>query len=221
MKLTIFNGSPRGKGSNTKILLDHFTKGFLETGNHSIELFYLIKQDEMQEAVRSFQEAECIILAFPLYTDAMPAIVKTFIEALSPFCESPQKPDVGFIVQSGFPEPIHCRAVEKYLEKLSSRLANRYLGTIIKGGVEGIQVQPPGMTRKLFKNFYNLGRYFGKKNMFDNQIVANFTKKERFGFLTIFAFKILRKTGMFDVYWNRQLKKNNAYKIRFSKPYLD
>ena len=31
MKLTVFNGSPRGKKSNTTILLEHFLKGFMET----------------------------------------------------------------------------------------------------------------------------------------------------------------------------------------------
>ena len=29
MRLTVFNGSPRGKGSNTKVLLEHFTNGFM------------------------------------------------------------------------------------------------------------------------------------------------------------------------------------------------
>jgi len=219
MKLVIFNGSPRGKGSNTRLLMDQFTKGFLEAGAHHAESIYLIKPGEIKKATEKFQEAEIVILAFPLYTDAMPAIVKTFIEELSPLCESSHKPDIGFVVQSGFPEPIHSRAVEKYLEKLSKRIANRYLGTIIKGGVEGIQIQPPRMTKKLFQSFYRLGYIFGEKRIFDKKIMEKFTKKERFNFFTIMAFNIFRKTGMFDIYWNRQLKKNKAYKKRFTKPF--
>ena len=34
--------------------------------------------------VQAFADAECVWLGFPLYTDGMPGIVKTFIEALEP-----------------------------------------------------------------------------------------------------------------------------------------
>jgi len=55
----------------------------------------------------------------------MPGIVKVFIESLEPLCSREGNPDVGFIVQSGFPEAIHSRYVEKYLEKPSLRLGCR------------------------------------------------------------------------------------------------
>ena len=32
MKLAVFNGSPRGKNSNTRILLEHFQNGFENNG---------------------------------------------------------------------------------------------------------------------------------------------------------------------------------------------
>ena len=75
--------------------------------------------------LKLFQEAEQVLLAFPLYTDCMPGIVKVFIESLEPLCSREGNPDVGFIVQSGFPEAIHSRYVEKYLEKPSLRLGCR------------------------------------------------------------------------------------------------
>ena len=40
-------------------------------------------------------------------------------------------PPVGFVVQSGFPEGLHSRYVERYLEKLAARLGSPYLGTIV------------------------------------------------------------------------------------------
>ncbi len=41
MKLTVFNGSPRGKGSNTRVFLEHFLKGFMIKEGNSFELVYL------------------------------------------------------------------------------------------------------------------------------------------------------------------------------------
>jgi NAD(P)H-dependent FMN reductase len=219
MKLTLFNGSPRGKGSNTKLLLEHFTRGFLETEENKVELGYLVKVDEMEELVEMFQDAERVILAFPLYTDAMPGIVKHFIENLEPLCGMKNNPEIGFIVQSGFPEAHHSRFVEKYLEKLAERLKCRYLGTVVRGGVEGIKIQPPRMTKNLFDSFYGLGLHFGKTGAFDEEIVHSLARMENMSAFRRFIFKILGFTGLTNFYWNMQLKKNNAYANRFDRPF--
>lgn len=227
MKLTIFNGSPRGKGSNTKILMDHFCKGFnaaaaeMNTAENllKVNVAYLVHTDKMEEFLELFEESDKIILAFPLYTDSVPGIVKFFIEQLEPFCGRENNPDMGFVVQSGFPEAVHSRAVEKYLEKLTKRLGCKYLGTVIKGGVEGIQVQPPRMTRKLFDSFYRLGFHFGKTGAFDETIVRELAKWERLPGWVLVLFRILAFTGMANMYWNTQLKKNKVFDKRSSKPY--
>ena len=83
MKLTIYNGSPRGKNSNTKILIDHFING-METAKKEweINIHYLNDIKNSDLFVKEFKNSEYIILAFPLYTDAMPGIVKHFIDKL-------------------------------------------------------------------------------------------------------------------------------------------
>jgi len=216
MKLTVFNGSPRGKGSNTKILLEHFINGFMTTDGNTHELAYLNRVKDSDNFIKLFREAEQVLLAFPLYTDAMPAIVKTFIESLEPLCGKEGNPDIGFIVQSGFPEAIHSRYVERYLEKLAVRLRCRYKGTVISGGVEGIRALPAWMTRKLFKSFYELGKSFGETGEFDEQIVCRLAQPER---VTKFQFWVFKLLGH-NLYWNPQLKKNNSFEKRFDKPYM-
>ena len=215
MKLTVFNGSPRGKGSNTKILLEHFINGFMTTDGNTYELAYLNRVKDSDNFIKLFRDAEQVLLAFPLYTDAMPAIVKTFIESLEPLCGREGNPDIGFIVQSGFPEAIHSRYVERYLEKLAVRLRCRYKGTVVRGGVEGIRALPAKMTRKLFKSFYELGKSFGETGEFDEQIVRKLARGEK---LTKFQFRIFKLFG--HNYWNSMLKKNNAFEKRFDKPYI-
>jgi NAD(P)H-dependent FMN reductase len=150
MRLIIFNGSPRGTKSNTRILLEQFTNGFMMEADNQFEIYYLFDTTAVTDHAEAFKNAAYVILAFPLYTNAMPGIVKHFIEALEPLCGRKENPTLGFIVQSGFPEPIHSRFVEKYLIKLVNRLKCEYKGMVIKGGVEGIQVQPSSWTKKLF-----------------------------------------------------------------------
>ncbi len=188
MKLTVFNGSPRGKSSNTKILLEHFMEGFMTTEGNTYVLAYLARVKKSGDFVKLFQEAEQVLLAFPLYTDAMPAIVKAFIESLAPLCGRPENPGIGFMVQGGLPEATHARHLKRYLEKLSTRLGCHYKGTVTKGGIEGIQEQPAMMTRKLFKSFYELGALYGQTGEFDEKMTRNLAQPER---LSRFKFWIL------------------------------
>ena len=217
MKLTVFNGSPRGKGSNTRVLLKHFINGFTATGGNSYELADLVRVKEGDKFVKLFQEAEQVLLAFPLYTDAMPAIVKTFIESLEPLCGRKDNPDIGFIVQGGLPEATHSRYVARYLEKLAARLGCSYKGTVIRGGVESIRATPDWMNRKLFKSFYKLGKTFGETGEFNQQIMLKLAQPER---LSRFSFWFLRLTRH-HLYWNPMLKKNKAFEKRFARPYLE
>lgn len=219
MRLTIFNGSPRGKSSNTKLLMDQFTNGFCESAGNEVETVYLNRTKELPEQVDLFKKAEYVILAFPLYTDAMPGLVKAFIEALEPLCGRSENPSIGFVVQSGFPEPNHSRFVERYLEKLARRLGCRYQGTVVRGGVEGIKIMPKWMTRKLFKNFYELGTKFADENGFDREVMRKLAPREQLSKGRLLFFRILNKTGKGNFLWDMQLKQNKAFEKRFDRPY--
>ena len=217
MELTIFNGSPRGKVSNTKVLVDQFLDGFMKRNGNSYKIVYLNTTKDSDYLVKMFEEAEKFLLAFPLYVDSMPAIVKTFIESLEPLCGRKENPDIGFLVQSGLPESIHSRYVERYLKKLSARLGCNYMGTIIKGGVEGVQAKPVRMNKKLFNSFYQIGKIFGETGKFDEEIIDRLAQPERYSKFYLWLFKLFGKFW----YWDMMLKKNNAYEKRFAKPYVN
>ena len=219
MRLTVFNGSPKGMGSNTKILLDHFLNGFTAGGNHSHEVVYLSRGKNSELPLKKFGEAQTVLLAFPLYYDSMPGLVKDFIESLKPLCGREENPDLGFLVQSGFPEAIHSRYVERYLEKLSRRLGCRYLGTMVKGGVEGIRVMPSRMTKKLFGRFYELGKTLGEHGRFEEKALRTLAGPEKYSQPSLLRLRLLNKTGLASFYWDMKLKQNAAYKKRFARPY--
>jgi multimeric flavodoxin WrbA len=223
MKLTVFNGSPRGKGSNTKVFLDHFLNGFMTTDGNDYEIEYLVRVKRTENFIRLFESAEWVLLAFPLYWDAMPAIVKTFIESLEPICGREGNPNIGFLVQGGFPEALHSRYVERYLIKLSQRLGCKYKGTVIKGmgeivKGEAIGAVPGWINKNLYKSFYKLGKKFGTIGEFDEKIMQKLSKPERLTKFNSLFWKSLYK-GINILYWNKLLKENNAFQKRFAKPY--
>jgi NAD(P)H-dependent FMN reductase len=220
-RLTVFNGSPRGKKGNTPILLSRFLQGFTAANpQNSFESFDLVHTRQADDFATKFAEAECAVIAFPLYTDSMPGIVKTFIEALEPYKGRTQNPPLLFVVQSGFPESAHSRFVEAYLQKLAARLGCPYVGTIVKGGCEGIQDQPEQMTHKLFEQFEQIGRTFGETGALDSEQLARLAKPERYPRILGPLFKLLSATGLLNFWWDMQLKQNQAFEQRFNRPYV-
>jgi len=198
--------------------MDKFIEGFIKTPLNEHCLGYLSNISKTKENLNMIVESEYIIIIFPLYADSMPGRVKLFIETLGANDFKGKK--IGFILQSGFPEAHHSIFIERYLHKLTDRLGAEYLGTVIKGGVEGIQIMPGWMTKKLFHQFYELGEIFGINGQFDTTICEELAKPYKMSKTNLSIFRILMKTGLNDFYWNHQLKKNKAFALRFDRPYL-
>ena len=217
MKLAVINGSPRNKKSNSKILIDNFLSGYGSVCSDNVPVHYLAGSKTKGEEENIFLNADIVFVFFPLYTDCMPGIVKEFFETISELKYTGDK-KIGFVVQSGFPEAIHSIYVERYLEKLTKRLKCEYLGTIIKGGVEGIQAMPPWMTKKLFSNFRELGVYFANNNTFSPDIKNSLQKFYKMSAGKQLLYSLLSKTGLANFYWNSELKKNGVFQKRFDMP---
>jgi NAD(P)H-dependent FMN reductase len=220
MDIAIFNGSPRYKKSNSKILADKFIEGFKTMAGSEIPVYYLAQTKQREENVNAFLRSKINLFIFPLYTDSMPGIVKLFIEDIIQLTYTGEK-KIGFIVQSGFPEGIHCQNLEMYLKKLSRRIRCDYLGTVTKGGVEGIQVMPPFMKRKLFNQFFRLGQVFAQTDELDKSIINELKKPYKMNWLRRTIFRFFAFTGLSNFYWNSNLKKNNAWKKRFATPFRE
>ena len=214
-RLTFFNGSPRGRKGSTPIMLDQLAIGF----GGVTETYHLIRLKETRHMVQAFARAECAILGFPLYTDSMPGIVKHFIEALEPLVGSGNNPPLGFLVQSGFPEGLHSRYVERYLEKLAARMGSPYLGTIVKGGGEGTRSMPPEMTRTLFANLHALGAGLAADGRLDPQILKTIAKPERYPAILGPVFQVILRLPFAHAYFDNMMKQNGAYEKRFARPF--
>lgn len=217
--LTLFNGSPRGNKGNTPIMLTQFAKGFASVPGKSYEIHNLNRLNDHAQYVQTLAEAECVWLGFPLYTDAMPGMVKKFIEALAPLQGRKNNPPMGFLVQSGFPESLHSRHIERYLQKLASRLEVPYLGTIVKGGGEGIRMMPDNANAELFEALQGLGRGTANTGQLDPELLSAVAGRERYPAILAPVFKIFVRLPISRWYWDSQLKANGVYEQRFAAPY--
>ena len=215
-RLTLFNGSPRGRKGNTPIFLREVATGF----GGSSEIHHLNRILETDQMVQAFAEAECVVLGFPLYTDAMPGIVKHFIEALEPLAGNPNNPSIGFVVQSGFPEGLHSRYVERYLEKLAGRLGSPYLGTVVKGNGEAVRIMPDDMNKNLFANLQAIGSGLATEGRFDTAVLAKIAHPERFPLILGPVFRIFLRTPIAHSYFDSMLKENGMYEQRFDRPFM-
>ncbi len=219
MRLTLINGSPRGTKSNTTLLLNAFVEGFQQTPGHTVEVHHLAVKGGQEAATEAFGKAEVVVLAFPLYSDSMPSIVKTFIESLEPLQGKKGNPSLAFLVQCGFPEALHLRTVERYLVRLVQRLDSPYLGAMVRGGVEGIQIQPPWMTKKLYSSMRQFGADLGGTGALDAQRLRKFSGTERYTGLGQAILRLVIASGIPDSYWNNRLKKNGTFAQRMDAPY--
>lgn len=219
MQLTIFNGSPRGKGSNSEVIIKWLTEGLQQNQGIDINAFYLNKTKEHQSYIGKLQASDIALIVFPLYTDCMPGVVMEFIEKLEPLRKSLPGVKIGFIVHSGFPEAAQLRYVEKYLEWLADELGVGYIGTVVMGGSEGIRTTSPEKMKGKIELFNELGRRLPQENKFNAELVKKISGMEKMGKIMASIFKLVTKTGIINVEWDRELKKNNVYNDRFAKPY--
>jgi NAD(P)H-dependent FMN reductase len=219
--LVLLNGSPRGERSNSMKMLSRVAEGWQRGGGPEPEVLHLAHRAGFDRAVQAFAEADTLLLGMPLYTDSMPALVKSYIEALQPRTAAADgaNPALGFLVQSGFPEASHSRPLERYLQKLAGRLGSRYVGTIVRGGGESLQMVPDRANQKLWARLRTLGEQLYREGSFGAEELRAVAGVERMPALTLALARLAVHLPIVNFYWNGVLKKNGAWQRRFAAPY--
>lgn len=218
-ELTVINGSPRGSKSNTGSMLAQVAEGFSAAGGRVSGPHYLGRGRRIGRLQEVFSTAEAVLVGFPLYVDAMPSTVKLLIETLEPLRRRESGPALGFLVQSGFPESVHLRYVERYLEVAAARLGSPYLGALIKGGGEATRMRSDGANRRLFGRLQRLGRSLGEYGRFDPDALRGLAGLERFPRYLLPVGKLVLRTPVVRAFWDGQLKKNGAHEQRSARPF--
>jgi hypothetical protein len=221
MRLLVYSGSPRRKTGNTRVFVDQILAGWREVETDKPEVVYLYPDPLRTDPSVSFASADIVLIAMPLYVDAMPSGVMEFIAALAPVRNLAHKPALAFFVQSGFPEACHSRPFEIYLEKLARRLECPYLGTIVRGGGEGIKDQPPAATRRLFADFRKLGSDLARTGAMDATLLRKIAGVERFNAIGRVIIRLIIAPLIGRLFWTAQMKKNGVAHLARRQPHAD
>jgi hypothetical protein len=219
MRLLVLNGSPRGPKSNTDLLLRPFLAGFAAAGGDTTGPLHLVRPAHAAHAVRAFPQADAVLLAFPLYADALPAPAVAFVHRLAPFVGRPRNPALLFLVQNGFAEALHLRPVERWLEKLARRLGAPYLGSILKPGAEGMRDRPPFLESPILRRLEALGRTLASEGRLDQGIIAALARRERLGAGLLGPLRLALGRRLSTWWWDRQLDANGALALRDARPH--
>ena len=221
--LLLLNGSPRGERSNSMKMLSRVAEGWRQAGGNLPEVLHIVRRAQFERAVEAFGQADTVLLGTPLYTDSMPAVVKAYIEELAPRVATARagqrNPRIAFLVQSGFPEALHSRPLERYLEKLARRLGCPCAGTIVRGGGEALQMMPDEANKKLWARLRTLGSQLARDGRFGEAELKAVAGVERFSAPAAALVALACKLPIIQFYWNGKLKKNGAWERRFAAPY--
>ena len=211
-KLVIYNGSPRRTGSNSALIL----KKASEALGSRVEIRDLKDTNEWEDWAEAFKSEKHVMFFMPLYVHAMPSHVMAFIEKLQA-----SNGTVSFFVQSGFPESSQSHYLVAYFELLALRLGRAYIGTAIKGSVEGLQMRPPIAQEKFIEPMVKAIWNLVSKGSFDQTDVNQLGNPIRFSKGVAIIAKPFVKIGINKFFWGKKLKENGAYEKGFDRPYYN
>jgi multimeric flavodoxin WrbA len=128
MKITVFNGSPKGEKSNTNFICKEFLYG-AEKAGADVENIFLVKhkianclgcfccwektpgkcviKDDMSDLIVKFINSDVVVFATPLYVDNVSGLMKTFMDRLIPIADPHFEKDENN-------ETRHIKRFEKY-----------------------------------------------------------------------------------------------------------
>ena len=113
------------------------------------------------------------------------------------------------------------RYVERYLERLAERLGSPYLGTIVKGGGEGIRIMPPQATFGAVCEPEGAGCRAAQGRAPLPALLKQIAIPERFPRILGPFFQVCLRLPIAHSYFDGMLKKNGAYEKRFDRPLVE
>ncbi len=218
-KIVLYNCSPRGKKGNSLKILNGITKGIEASGvpNEDILIRHLVEKSNHEEWVQDFHNHSRHFFVLPLYVHAMPGTVMKFFEKIEPSTTGTCQ--LSFFVQSGFTEGFQSHYLRAWLARFPMQINCLYGGTLIKGGMESLQMKPDQANQKLYLQLSALGEAYALEGMMSESTVHALASRAHLSTTEKIILPIIMKSPLGRMYWDMQLKRNGAYERRFDRPY--
>jgi len=214
-------GSPKGSLSASVSLGNSLTSRLEELGL-SIDTEYLYKlikkEDGQKKLLSKVEDADLIILAFPLYIDCLPAGVIKALELVADHRQSmtnQKKQGFVVIINCGFPETQHNKTAIAICKIFAREVGFEWKGALAlgMGGVVARKSLEEGgkMVRSITKGFDIAAQALSEGEKIPEEAIELVGEK---------IMPITLYTKMGNLGWNMQAKKFGARKKIKGQPYL-
>jgi multimeric flavodoxin WrbA len=200
MKITVFSGSHKGREGNTLIMVEEFLKGAEEAGAETENIILAEKKirycrgefecwlktpgsctmrDDMNDLIPKFMASDIVVFACPVYFDNVSALMKNFIERLSPILlphfEEDEKgeyrhakryekyPKIAVISNAGLPEKTNFDVERVFFRRLARTFHTELIAEIYRGEGEIFRGKDNFMLKPLLGKYKKLLRSAGKE----------------------------------------------------------
>ncbi len=243
MRLLIINGSPKSTNSNTKIMTDALVSGFtpanksMNSKTHKQGIFTDVVEKnvlsnakvDLAEILDYIKISDHILIAFPLYGNSVPACLLELLEEIDGIEFILSKKNISFLIQYGFPEAIHARPIEAFLEEWTMLQGANYMGSIVKGGCDGLYKEMKKNENKgknaykeknkILKGIREIGSHFNMTGQLNKEQLNNYAGTESHRQVPKKVMRVVVWV-MNKMYWKKLLSKNNVSEEgSYAKPF--
>ncbi len=158
-RFVLLVGSPKGKGGSSLHLGQYILDRLPEEGVHKATHHLgktIRKEEKWAKVLADVDEADMVILSFPLYWDALPSHTTRALEMLSAHRrQAPSQKQQMFValVNNGFPEPWHNEVALRICHRFADEAGFSWGGGLNVGGGAAVAERPleetGGMTKGL------------------------------------------------------------------------
>jgi hypothetical protein len=218
-EIVVLIGSPKSDGGTSAsfgdYLLGKISNKITKKSYHVGKA--LRNEESWNKLTQAIDNADSVILVFPLYWDHLPSHLITTLERLHLHrMKNPNKKvqNLYVAVQNGFPEPWHNEMAIKVCEVFAKEAGLDYKGALNIGGGAAINGRPleetGGMTHKLRQTLDMAAEAIGKGEPIPKEVEKRLAKPlYPPGFAVVFG----------GIGWKRQAKKKGAKTSLRARPY--
>lgn len=178
-KILFINCSPRGKKSNSNLILGDILKK-IDPRNLKTQMIHLInimqKPETLNEWSAKISLYSTVIFLTPLYIDSLPARLIVFLDEVKKVFHK-ETPRIFTIVNSGFPETRHSRNAIQQIKFFTLNAGFINGGYLIVGGGEMLngrendEITGPGMfVKKYNKKIDEMIEFLEREQLYESEI---------------------------------------------------